>query len=610
MTAHAPKPTVDGTAPRAALGDALRRRADEVGARLIERSEPLDANLRHRFDQAARQAVVPIAAWIADGDVDAARHSAAATAGFFTTLASERQARLDSVAALTLRWRDVVIGVLHETAEACGIADDVVATAVDQVRDSCDTSVILASRAFEVERRRVHDELMSRQAELHHQANHDTLTGLANRALVVDRIEQALARSRRNGSEVLVLFIDLDHFKEINDGFGHSAGDELLCAVVERLHGVIRSTDTLGRLGGDEFVVVAEWPPEIDSRRRLAKRIQQQLAEPFHLASVPGLPLRVTASLGVATAAGHSAEELLRNADTAMYQAKAEGRDCSHVFVPSMTTAAQVRNDLRRAAAAAAMADEFEAAYLPVIDLAAGNVVGVEALARWTHPTHGEVAPDEFIPLLVATGEIVEMGRAMLARACADGARWQAAGHDLEVTVNVAGRQLDDPDFIGDLTSALAASGLAPERLVLDVTEAELAHNAADRIATLSEASSWGVRVALDDVGAGPCSLEQLRQLPIDTMKIDRSVVARMADAGGDLIVATLINLAHGLGVRALAEGIESPWHLERLSGHGCELGQGFVFTTPLPADAVGSFVAGALQRRSDTLERQVLSSL
>jgi diguanylate cyclase (GGDEF)-like protein/PAS domain S-box-containing protein len=426
------------------------------------------------------------------------------------------------------------------------------------------------------------------EEELRHLAFHDGLTGLANRDLLIDRIEQATRRAGRRGTNPAVIYLDLDGFKAANDRHGHGGGDRLLRTVAERLAYTVRSEDTVARVGGDEFVVlIEENHPEAAEAVTTAERIQQALSVPVDIGG--GREVRVTASVGVAVGeVGCAADELLRNADIAMYRAKAAGKARVLLYDPSMGDEAGEALLLEGELEHALAQDQLELHYQPVVDLRSDKVVGFEALLRWRHPRLGLVAPDRFIPLAESTGLIVPIGRWVLETACATAARWQSrlAGDPprLTMAVNLSARQLADDRVVDDVRRALAAVGLPPSSLVLEMTETALVVDpaaAADRLRSLR---ALGVRVAIDDFGTGYSSLAYLRQFPIDILKIDRSFVETITDPD-DLppIVRGLLDLGHTLDLEIVAEGIEREVQRDGLRLERCDLGQGFLFSRAVP---------------------------
>ncbi|MGA2932679.1 MAG: EAL domain-containing protein, partial [Acidimicrobiales bacterium] len=418
------------------------------------------------------------------------------------------------------------------------------------------------------------------EALLAHRALHDPLTGLANRQLILDRAEQMLERARRTGEPLAIFFIDLDNFKDSNDSLGHGAGDQLLQMVAGRLRGILRASDTVGRLGGDEFVILAEGVSLASGPDMIAQRVHEVLKPPFHIPGVEGLTISISASIGIASGDRASAEELLRDADIALYRAKGAGRDQSVLFEREMQSAAKERLALKSDLESALERDEFFLLYHPIFDLDRVELQGVEALLRWQHPTKGTITPDVFIPVLEERGLIVDVGRWVLNEACHQAAAWQRQGHQTTVSVNVSMRQLESDRLVDDVRDALVASSLDPSRLILEVTESTLMRDADATIDRLNRLKQLGVMVAIDDFGTGYSSLAYLRKFPVDVLKIDRSFVAdmhRSPDAAA--LIHTLVELGRTLGLVTLAEGIEQQDQLEGLRGEQCDHGQGFIFS-------------------------------
>jgi diguanylate cyclase (GGDEF)-like protein len=430
--------------------------------------------------------------------------------------------------------------------------------------------------------------------ELAHEAFHDPLTGLPNRALIMDRLEQALARARRQNSPVAVLFLDLDDFKAVNDTFGHAAGDKLLRAVSTRLSTVIRESDTVGRLGGDEFVVLVEGASLDADPEVVAERIRDVLAAPFRLPGRQELVVTTSASIGIAVGTRTSAEDMLRDADVELYEAKAAGKDRHVTFAAAMQTAVQDRYQLEADLRAAVGTDQFFLVYQPTFNLDSNDITGVEALLRWQHPTRGLVMPDEFIPVAEETGLIVPIGRWVLTEACRQAQDWRRRGHPLPMSVNISGRQLgSDVDLLSDVRSALTDSGLEPGMLTLEVTETMLMRDAEVSARGLRTLKTLGVRIAIDDFGTGYSSLAYLQQFPVDALKIDRSFIAGIAGSPeGSALMHALIQLGKTLGIETLAEGIEERGQLQRLQREQCDSGQGYLFARPLSPADLESFVS------------------
>ena len=421
---------------------------------------------------------------------------------------------------------------------------------------------------------------------IRHQAHHDALTGLPNRALFTDRLDQALAHARRAEQNVAVLFLDLDRFKIVNDTLGHASGDRLLIQVACRLRDCLRAEDTLARMGGDEFTVILPGVPAStggEAAVQVAENLLAALAAPILL---DGHELRVTVSIGISLFPhdGENAETLLKHADVAMYRAKEKGRSGYQLFTESMNVSALERLTLEADLRRALERDEFCLFYQPQFSANEEHIVGVEALVRWRHPTRGLVSPATFIPLAEETGLIVPLGDWVLEEACRQAAVWQAERRPLRVSVNVAARQLQRPDFAHYVAQTLAQAGLSPCWLDLELTESVLIENAVQARGTLRALRAQGLRVSVDDSGTGYSSLSYLRLFPLDVLKIDRAFVRDLTrDAADQAVVRALIDLAHGLNLEVVAEGVETSDQRDCLSALGCDVFQGFLFSAPVP---------------------------
>ena len=434
------------------------------------------------------------------------------------------------------------------------------------------------------------------RARMAHQALHDPLTRLPNRELFADRLTVALARARRSGRPVAVMFIDLDHFKVINDSLGHRAGDSVLLEVGARLDGFFRSQDTVARFGGDEFTVLVEDLASDTAASALADRIIAAVARPV---TVEGRTVPVSLSVGIALAAGHeSAVDLLRDADAAMYRAKERGRGRVEIFDEALRDRVLHRLDAESELRLAIEREELRVLYQPKVCLGTERIVGVEALVRWEHPTRGLVAPNDFIPLAEDTGLIVPLGRWVLREACREAAGWQAESGvpPATVSVNLSRRQLAEADLIDDVTAALTDSGLPAGSLCLEITETTIMGDLERSVATLLELRRLGVKLAIDDFGVGFSSLSQLTSLPpVDILKIDKSFIDHVVDADHRAIVAAILSLAHALGLTAIAEGVEDRLQADELNALGCEVAQGYLFSKPVPpAQLLAMFAASA----------------
>ena len=554
--------------------------------------EAVDAVVQGSFERISTSSTMAVARWISGEGMKVAIEAGRETWEIFGELAAHRAASLNEVTSRCFSWRNVMAEVLHESAAELEVSPESLSQALSILQLSLEFSLVRMCECFEVERQRTDEELKRREEELAFLATHDPLTGLPNRTLILDRVEQMLARSRRSQTPVAALFVDLDNFKSINDTLGHGAGDELLRAVTARLNGVIRDADALGRLGGDEFVVVSEELSLAAGPELVAERLLDALKQPFKLGADEETHLTVTASIGIAVGDHTSAEELLRNADIAMYRAKWDGKNRYIVFETGMQDVLQDRMELEMDLREALEKDEFFLAYQPTIALSDMSPTGVEALIRWEHPVRGVVQPDDFIPLLEETGLIVEVGKWVLEEACKQGAAWRAAGYPIGMAVNVSGRQLDTDQLIVDIERALAESGLDPGALTVEITETTLMRNVEETARRLAQVKRLGVRIAIDDFGTGYSSLAHLQRFPVDALKIDRSFISGLSNnQEGETLMHTLVQLGKALSIETFAEGIEQQHELSLLKEQNCDSGQGFLFARPLDVAATEAFL-------------------
>ncbi|MGH8996832.1 MAG: putative bifunctional diguanylate cyclase/phosphodiesterase, partial [Acidimicrobiales bacterium] len=432
--------------------------------------------------------------------------------------------------------------------------------------------------------------------QVRHQALHDALTGLPNRSLVLDRLEQALSRVKRDGGAVAALFIDLDGFKVVNDSLGHAAGDLLLVAVADRLRATVRGSDTLGRLGGDEFVVVAEGASLAAGPQPVAERILEVMHTPFELEGAGRLA--ITASVGIAMGHRELAGDLLRDADIALYQAKEQGKNRFVLYQPQMSQPALDRMAVEKEVRIGAERQQFFLLYQPFFDLCTGQVIGAEALLRWRHPERGVIEAQEFFAVLEDIGLSTEVGRRVFGEAIRQGSHWHQLGFPIDISVNVSRGQLESGHCANDLAQALSHFGFPPSSFIVEVAESSFSHNLPNVLLELSRVRKLGVRVAVDDFGTAYSSLAHLSQFPVDEVKIDRSFIARIdgGDDGGGLI-HVLVELGKALGLRTLAEGIETTAQVSHLQRERCDGGQGFLLARPLSAEAVEELLASASAR-------------
>jgi diguanylate cyclase (GGDEF)-like protein/PAS domain S-box-containing protein len=415
------------------------------------------------------------------------------------------------------------------------------------------------------------------EAQLIHQATHDELTGLANRSIISEHLAVAVERGKRFGEHVSVVFCDLDRFKMVNDSLGHDVGDRLLVAVSDRLKSILRTADVLGRFSGDEFVLIASGSPPTNALR-VAHRVLEAFADPFDIGI--GRPYQCTASVGVACSTPQSTgESLLRDADLAMYKAKSKGRGCAAVFDEAMRSTTLDRYALETDLKTAAESGELTVLYQPIITMLDEETRGVEALVRWDHPTRGRLSPELFIPIAEETGVILDLGEWVLDRACREIGQLP----DMHLNVNLSAGQVHDEELVSRVARVLANTGFDPARLTLEITESVLVSDTDATIDTLNRLKALGISIAVDDFGTGYSSLNYLSRFPLDSLKVDRSFVSGMGETASDgEIVRAVINLAHALGLRATAEGVETAHQRDQLEGLGCDHAQGFLFDRPL----------------------------
>ena len=433
------------------------------------------------------------------------------------------------------------------------------------------------------------------QQQLAHDATHDHLTGLANRASLMLELERATARAKRSGQGFGLLFIDLDRFKAVNDTLGHRAGDIVLCGVAGRLTEATRETDLVARNGGDEFVVLAEGAHDLEMLVLLAERVRSSLVDPV---PVEGEPVPVSASIGLSWHEPRIDDDRdpLRDADIAMYQAKSTGAGGIQVFDDAMRDWVERRLGLERALRRAIEGDELDAHLQPVIDLRTGRVTGGELLCRWRTAAGEDIAPSDFIGLAEDSSLVVDIGRRMLERAGSILAEWaldeRYAGLDL--SINLSGRHIEHPSVVADVSGALGRWGVDPTRLIIELTETVLLRDLAEAATTLRELSDVGVTISIDDFGMGHASLRYLRELPVGMVKIDRSIVAGFERDDSDTVIVTMLSrLADVLGIDIVAEGVESEDQRERIADIGCRFAQGYLFAAPMPVADFGRWLAG-----------------
>ncbi len=427
------------------------------------------------------------------------------------------------------------------------------------------------------------------EERLVHQAFHDPLTKLANRALFTNRVSHAIVRLKRRPGAVGVLFLDFDDFKKINDSFGHAAGDALLTTAAERLLGCVRTQDTVARLGGDEFAVLVEDADDPKTSLIVADRIMRAMGPPF---SIENREVQVSCSVGIAVTVEDTTpgSDLLRDADVAMFAAKAKGKNCVEVFEDSMHSAIMERVALESQLRRGVINGELIPFYQPILDLDTGLISGFEVLARWAHPERGVIGPNVFMEIAETTGLINPIGRSMLFSACHQIRLWQdqfPSVNKLTVSVNLSNRQIEDPLIFDTVRAALDESGVDPRTIILEITESLMLNRSGVSAQMLEKMVELGVRIAIDDFGTGYSSLNYLQELPLSVLKIDRAFVNRVGEARGDALVEAIIAMSRSLGLVTIAEGIETQEHLEGLTRFGCSFGQGYLFSKPVSASEI-----------------------
>ena len=423
------------------------------------------------------------------------------------------------------------------------------------------------------------------ELQLSHQALHDPLTGLANRALLVERLNDALERARRQRATVAVLFIDLDRFKMVNDSLGHDLGDTILITAARRISDLVPAGGTLARFGGDEFVVVVE----VENDRQLQRLVDELLAGIVAPIETDAVVVRVTASIGVATSgSGRRAVDLIRDADNAMYAAKEAGRDRAERFTSHLHDRAAARLTLATEFRVALDRGQLHLVYQPKVELASGEIVGVEALLRWDHPSLGSVPPSTFIPIAEETDAIIRVGEFVLEEACRQTMAWRADGAEITIAVNVSGRQLNDGGLPLQVATALALSGLPPELLYLELTETLLMTDTLVTQRSIEQLHTLGVRLSIDDFGTGYSSLAYLHRFPVDELKIDRSFISDLTTSAHPApLVSAMVAMGKALGLEIVAEGVETPEQAAQLRALGCDQAQGYFFARPQHSDAI-----------------------
>ncbi|MHB1584655.1 MAG: putative bifunctional diguanylate cyclase/phosphodiesterase [Acidimicrobiales bacterium] len=570
------------TGPAPELSDALEEHAAEISLRILERWKPGAPPAQSaRHDEVEQDILLAteagtraVAGYLRTGRPVTREQSEVWDATGEAPL--NQTISLSEITKLYLYWREEVTRFVRRVAAAEGLPEAALDEAVQAIQIGSDLSIVRMAKRFEATRRLLEDQLAEKRARLEHQALHDPLTGLANRALFLDRVAHALELVVRRGTRPAVLFLDLDHFKSVNDAAGHSAGDQLLTEVSTRLQGVVRPSDTLARLGGDEFAILCEELNDPDRQSSaVAARVMAQLARPFIVA---GRPLVATASIGVAIGdPGDDSEALISRADQAMYRAKQLGRARVELDVAGVDGVA-TRHRRLAVQLRPALADQaIGLTYRPTIELASDRVVAREAAPHWRHPSLGEVGPAEILQVAEREGLASELGCWLLTDACRSCAAWRDDGAGrMGVVVPVAGRQLAEPHFLEHVASALELSGLPPRALTLSFGESLVMAGRPETRAALEELRDLEVQIAVDDFGSGPVSVGWLARLPVDVVRIDPSLIGPAGrDDGESRIVEGLVHLAHGLGLRVVADGIDDDRQLALLKRVRCDYGQG-----------------------------------
>jgi diguanylate cyclase (GGDEF)-like protein len=452
------------------------------------------------------------------------------------------------------------------------------------IKGQIDTRGLLRALRYAIERKKIESTALAMAQQMAHSAEHDFLTGLPNRMLLNDRISQAIALATRHAKKVAVLFLDLDGFKHINDSLGHPIGDKLLQSIAACLVQCIRGSDSVSRQGGDEFVVLLLEIDRAEDAAITARRMLQAVAQSHF---VDQHDLHVTASIGISIypTDGLDADTLVKNADTAMYQAKENGRRSFQFFKPAMNVRAVERQSIEEGLRRALERHEFAVYYQPKVNLATGAITGAEALLRWTHPTQGSIPPAQFIPVAEDSGLILPIGAWVLREACAQARAWLDAGLPaMTMAVNVSAMEFREQGFLDRLFAIIRATGIDPSSLELELTESVLVKHAASTARILQTLRERGIRVAIDDFGTGYSSLSYLRKFPVDAVKIDQSFIRQISTAGEDTtIIKAVIGMARGLKLRVVAEGVETLEELAFLRAYRCEEAQGYYFSRPVP---------------------------
>jgi len=577
-----PDPGASHGGGRVALGDALRARSDAISSEVAGHFPTPIAGV---VEQAARRATDSVSRWLVAGERRADGHHQ------MIARSTHQAILLESDLATGVRgylcWRDLCNAALLEDAARLGVDEDTVRQACTSVEMICDGGLRHLAGVFDEGWHTLQDRLCLQQTSVSHLLLHDDLTGLSNRILLADRLRRAMLVGERRRTRSMLLFLDLDSFRAINDRFGHDAGDALLIEVGRRLLSLVRASDTVARLGGDEFVILVEdiEEPE-EATRSLAERIHQTMRVPV---AVGDRELHSSVSIGITEVmAGIPSEVLLARADAAMNRAKRDGPARFAVYDiaggAEHSRGVQLADELVVAHSRGQLRLDYQPLFR-LVDGSSGALTAMEALVRWDHPDFGSIDPEEFVPLLERSRQIVPVGRWVLEEAASQCVEWQRRFPDLSMSVNVSARQLHDPGFLEDVGDALLHSGLDASHLILEVTESDVGVDAVRIGSTMRSVRALGVQVALDDFGTGHSSPAYLQRLPIDRLKMDRTVVADLDAEGHDgTIIRTVVDLAHRLGITVVAEGVETAPELRAVRSIGCDEAQGLLLGGPLPA--------------------------
>ena len=566
------------------LGWALSQRREHVASRMatlaLETGRRLSAVAEEQVADTAEAATACVARWLAGGGQTSPADPARECAHAFAQLAEKRLAPLSELTERCLLWRDAAAELVHEISAELSLSAHARARALVLLRSGLNGALLRVCESFESAH-------AIAEQELSFAATHDRITGLPSRGPLLARIDEML---HETAGPVCVLLLDLDDFQAVNDRLGYAGGDELLCQVAQRLLGFVTADAMVGHLGGDEFAIALTQPGRAATEQDV-ERLLAVSRRPYMLAGDTG-PLPLTASIGLAANSGCSAEELLRHAATAMHHAKLQGRNRAVRFEHGMQERSHtidIEMQLRDALAH----KQLQLVYQPVFSLEHPLApTGLEALLRWEHPDRGTVSPADFIPALEQTGLIVDVGRWVLIEACKQCAAWHQEGLSVNVGVNVSARQLDGLQLVDDVLVALSSSGLSPSALVIEVTETAAMRDIELSIRVLRTLKQEGVRVAIDDFGTGYSSLAHLQQLPIDTLKIDRSFVSKASQGGSsEVLLRSLAHLGDSLQMITLAEGVETLGELNLLQAMGYQRAQGFFLSRPLAAATVAPFL-------------------